>query len=419
MGVKVLNSHCSVKETVTVRPYKDGLRIRWRVKDQRPQLYITQRLSDYRQKAEKIKKVIAQDLHNEVYDETLQRYKNLLEDADRLELFVSQLKFSVPISGTTTNTNTKELNLVEQFDNFLKARGKGKDIPNYYFHVRQMMVRWGKFEVEDVPSLLSTMNYAATTFNSRLGCLSSFFEWMIRRNLISENPLIEMIPKRRSRQTNAKRKPFTSEEVCQILDALRNDTFSQSRSWPHSQYHDFVSFLFQTGVRNGEGIGLTVADVHFNDGEIVIRQSLSRTRKGSNAAARVLKSTKMDNERHLPMSGSPELKEMLLKNCAGKSKDDFVFTSKKGNPIDDRMFQRRIYKPLLEKLGINNRDLYACRHTFATRAVQSGMRPDQVAYIMGDEVETVLKNYFHNDSKPLKLPSLFTNTGLKLQEQIG
>jgi hypothetical protein len=33
------------------------------------------------------------------------------------------------------------------------------------------------------------------------------------------------------------------------------------------------------------------------------------------------------------------------------------------------------------------------------------MKPHEVAYIMGDSVEVVLQNYFHNNRRPHSLPN--------------
>jgi integrase len=75
--------------------------------------------------------------------------------------------------------------------------------------------------------------------------------------------------------------------------------------------------------------------------------------------------------------------------------------------IDDRMFQRRTFKPVLQALGIQDRDLYSCRHTFATRAVQSGMKAHEVAYLMGDNLQTVIANYYHKERVSVPLPAFF------------
>ena len=96
--------------------------------------------------------------------------------------------------------------------------------------------------------------------------------------------------------------------------------------------------------------------------------------------------------------------DLLLPLCEGRASEAFVFVSRNDKPVDDRMFQRRVFKPRLKELEIGERDLYACRHTFATRAVRQGMKPHEVAYLMGDSVNVVLANYFHNDQRPVRLP---------------
>jgi integrase len=267
-----------------------------------------------------------------------------------------------------------------------------------------MLLRWGAIGVEQVPLRLLSMNYAPVTFNQRKGLLTLFFDWLVKKKSLDANPLDDLKSMRQSRQTNAKRKPFSETEVSRILKVLKEDTYSESRSCPHSHYHDLTYFMLHTGVRNGKAIGLTVGDIDFDAGEIRIWRSFSRTRKGSHVAARILKSTKMDNERLLPLNGAPALRAMLLHLCKGKKAEDFVFLNKQGHPIDDRMMQRRCFKPLLKRLQIRNRDLYACRHTFATRAVRQGIKPHEVAYLMGDTVETVFNNYFHNHTMPDSLP---------------
>ena len=102
----------------------------------------------------------------------------------------------------------------------------------------------------------------------------------------------------------------------------------------------------------------------------------------------------MGNEHFLIMDRY--LHDLLQPFCEGRTDDAFAFINRMGNPIDDRMFRRLIFRPLLQALGIPIRDLYACLHTFVTRAVQQGMKPHEVAYLMGDSVEVALATYFHN-----------------------
>ena len=88
----------------------------------------------------------------------------------------------------------------------------------------------------------------------------------------------------------------------------------------------------------------------------------------------------------------------------GKNLDDLVFKSINGLPIDDNNLQKRVFKPILKELGIEERVLYACRHTFASRCIQSGISPVNTAFLMGNNPETTLRNYTHQIDTPNNLP---------------
>ncbi|WP_165759045.1 tyrosine-type recombinase/integrase, partial [Niastella yeongjuensis] len=108
---------------------------------------------------------------------------------------------------------------------------------------------------------------------------------------------------------------------------------------------------------------------------------------------------------HLPLTD--KLVELLSCQVTGKQPNDFVFPSPKGKSIDDRMLQRRVLKPVLKKLGLADRDLYAARHSFGTRAVQQGMALTDVAYLMGHTtVETAMRNYVSVTKPAVALPSI-------------
>jgi len=94
---------------------------------------------------------------------------------------------------------------------------------------------------------------------------------------------------------------------------------------------------------------------------INILESLPRSLKGTNALARIGKGTKNGKQRTLPLA--EDLKAVLLPLLKGKGPDQLVFESPKGLPIDDRMFQKRIFSKILKELGIEHWVLYACRHT--------------------------------------------------------
>lgn len=420
MGCNKLSLQRSSKGSVSISPYRNGLRIRWRYNSQRQVIYVPPSVPDLETTASLIKSCIEQDLLSGEYDENLKRYKAFLEfekAALQEEKVVQQKPSSFNPKGLHKE-ESHQINIGESFDvlrefyRYLAAKSLSLDpdkLSSYYTQTMAMLKKWGEFEIEDTPLKLGAETFGPKTFNDRRNCLFKFFNWLVKKGKIKENPLAEVATKRRQRNCE-QRKPFTENEIVRILDALRTDKFKKRSSrFSHSQYLPFVSFLLYTGVRNAEAVGLKVKDIVFpqrNDmrtGHIRIARTLARTSKGTHLGARKEKGTKMDNIRLLPFN--QPLVDLLSPICNGRNPEEYVFVNENGNPIDDRQFLKRIFKPVQEQLGIEKRDLYACRHTFATWAVQEGVKPHEVANMMGDRVETVLENYFHNNRRPELLPT--------------
>lgn len=189
-----------------------------------------------------------------------------------------------------------------------------------------------------------------------------------------------------------------------MLDAFKNDRFCRCALYRHSHYYSFVYLLFATGVRNAEAIGLRVQHVDLGSGLIHMKESLARSLKGTNPAARVRKETKNGKHRVLPLTD--DLRVLLLPLLQNRKSDDLVFQSLTGLAIDDNQFQKRIFRKVLEGLGFEHRVLYACRHTFASRCLQEGFTPFRTAFLMGNNPQTTLRSYTHLLNLPPSLPKI-------------
>ncbi len=97
--------------------------------------------------------------------------------------------------------------------------------------------------------------------------------------------------------------------------------------------------------------------------------------------ARIRKETKNGKERILPLT--EDLKDIILPLTLNKKSDELLFQSHKKKAIDDQIFQRRIFKKVLEKLGVEERVLYACRHTFGSRCINEGFTRVMTAFPYG------------------------------------
>ncbi|OYW75392.1 MAG: hypothetical protein B7Z27_08790, partial [Sphingobacteriia bacterium 32-37-4] len=274
-----------------------------------------------------------------------------------------------------------------------------------YFHLRNTLRKWGEIAPSEMLSKLNTEKYSPKTYNERLSILKGFSTWMLMKKYWNSNPF-EGVSRRKVKKTEkADRIPFTEDEIKLILEAIKNDTYCpKSSRYKHSFYYPFIYFIFKTGVRNAEAVGLRVGSLDFTQNRIVIKEVLARTVNGTHAAARVRKETKNGKIRFLPFTD--DLKELLAPLVVGKLEDEIVFTSVSGKPIDDRMFQRRVFSVVLKGLDLPHRVLYACRHTFGSRCIDAGINPVMTAFLMGNNPETALRNYTHQINIPSSLPEI-------------
>jgi integrase len=366
------------KGTVTIENAEGRLRLRWRHKGVRYSLSTGLSFNKVNYKAAKlIANRIELDIAADNFDLTLKRY--------------GKIEKAVEKSKEVTNTTQLWLMWVESLH--LSERTLNG-------HYRAIGAAIAKHN----PSLtdakwLTTVDWCASTYNNHLGYVKRCFDWATAEGLVEVNPYAKL---KRRKVTQKRIKPFTKAEMELIITALCTDRCNSKYSaYSHSVYADYVEFLFLSGCRPSEAIGLQHKHIDFDRNELVICESLSRGNNGqSNSSGRVRKDTKTHNIRILSLTD--RLRHLLLRRCEGLSSDDLVFTSPTGNPIDDRSFNRRIWKPLLAQLEIEYRRPYISRHTFASTAIELGVPLTSVAYLLGHSDTTMVSRvYAHIVNRPL------------------
>jgi integrase len=379
MGLK------KTKGAVSLTDWKGRVRMRWRYLDKRYSLTLFTNNKKGLLQAKKLALEIESDLFNDRFDATLCKYKGI-EPPQEIE----------------QSTKT----MVEHFEYWVreyKQMDCNKNVD--YYHLRNTLRKWGEFDQGTILSRLNKESFGSKTYNNRLGILKNFSKWLVKQKVWSVDPLEEVSRKRVKKAIKPQRTPFTVQEISAILSAFKENTFCRRASrYPHSHYYPFIYFLFKTGVRPAEAIGLRVRSVDQVGHLIHIKEVLARSIKGTNANARIRKETKNGKERMLPLT--IDLLTVIQPLIANKQPDDLVFQSFSGGAIDDRMFQRRVFKPVLKGLGIADRDLYACRHTFGSRCIDQGITPVMTAFLMGNNPETALRNYTHQITLPKNLPDI-------------
>ncbi len=78
-----------------------------------------------------------------------------------------------------------------------------------YSLMKKMLVRWRISSVDDVVIKLQNEKLSESTFNRRLTMLKQFFNWLVKKKHIVENPLEDVSRKRRKKKEIATRRPFS------------------------------------------------------------------------------------------------------------------------------------------------------------------------------------------------------------------
>ena len=184
-------------------------------------------------------------------------------------------------------------------------------------------------------------------------------------------------------------KPFTKSEMKAIIQGFKDSQF-------YSHYAPYVQFLFATGCRTGEAIGLKWKHLNDDCSVVWIGESLSRG---------VRKATKTNRARtiDLPLSTVQMLLDLRSPSCDPEAT---VFTSPTGLAMDDHNFTQRAWKAVLTSAGVEYRKPYITRSTLISHALEQGMNPVTVAQLTGHDVETLYSNYSGSVNSRPRLPEL-------------
>jgi integrase len=208
--------------------------------------------------------------------------------------------------------------------------------------------------------------YAGWTIRASLTPLSLVFDYAVRRGLAGSNPVKKLERRERPQVSRREMRILDRDEIGQVLKAA------------DARYGPLLMTAVYTGLRLGELLGLTWADVDFDAGFVRVRKQLGR-----------------DGTRVEPKTPQAVRDVVLTRQLASALREhkarsgyslpgDFVFASQTGTAMSHRNAARRGLDRALTKAGIPHLRFHDLRHTAASLMIaEYGDQPVYVSRMLG------------------------------------
>lgn len=213
--------------------------------------------------------------------------------------------------------------------------------------------------------------YSTRTISRKVSTLKSYFKYLESENIISDNPVALI-----SNPKVAKTLPnyLNYEDLDKLLNAPDiNNKYGLRDAL-------ILEMLYSSGCRVSELTNIKITDINFNERKILILGKGSKERF-------VYYGTKCEN---------------LLNKYLDKNKNEYLFTNKHGNKLNERIV-RKIVDENAKKAALSvHVTPHTLRHTYATHLLNDGADLKSVGDLLGHENLSTTQIYTHISNERLR-----------------
>lgn len=303
-------------------------------------------------------------------------------------------------SGVNTCKSVKTGDWMEDWIENVKARKLAPSTltsyrTNFRLHIRPFIgdIVLRNLETHHIQRCLDKIGGSYSTFVKNYNIIHGAMEYAVKQGKIVRNPCIGVAF------------PTDDTEEMRVLKQEEQQRFIAALDGEY--YRPMLLMYLYTGLRIGEGIPLTWADIDLDERTIrVCKKAIVCHDFDSHSAPQVVQDfckTKSSKRRVVITAGLVSIlrehKENAMKQVeqAGEqwSDDRLVFPNTRGNMVHSRNLQH-VLERIFAKCGIEGATMHTLRHTYATRCFEADVNIKALSKQLGHKkVKTTYDIYVH------------------------